>query len=146
VLIAPDLKLNGNLGLTGYSFQAEELQSVPRVLMRLGITFLTQPAKRDTHQRLGISWHMDKTYVAILEKSLGLRFWRSNELTRLDIFPSRNDGPHFRCQEISRSGDGKGCENISAHDQHEALLICALLARERHWFGGNAAKGTCGSW
>ena len=146
MLIVPDLKIDGNLGLTGYSFQFEELQSVPRVLMRLGITFLTRSVKKDPHQRLGISWHMDKQYVPVLEKSLGLRFWRSNELTRLDIFSRQDEGSRFRCQEISQSGDGKGCENISAHDRHEALLICALLARERHWFGGDAAEGTCARW
>ena len=35
----------------------------------------------------------------------------------------------------------KNCETIYADDDHSAILLCSLKAKEKGWFGGVAQKG-----
>jgi hypothetical protein len=49
----------------------------------------------------------------------------------------------YACKEISVSGFGSACRDLTAPSDDVALVKCAIVAGELHWFGGVAEKGAC---
>ncbi len=79
--------------------------------------------------------------VPRFEERVGIRFQREGRLTAMVLVKPLGNG--YRCREISARDLGGSCVNLSAQDQAEATVRCALIANLNHWFGGEAEPGDC---
>jgi hypothetical protein len=141
MLIFPFLNPGKSLFLDAYSYQIDEIATVATLLRRVVGVFETIDLERDDADRWGKRHVITSVYVGQLEKRLGLRFRGRGDTTAILVVKPLGAG--YRCTEISAHGEGTGCINMSASDESEAKVKCALIAGHNAWFGGEAALGKC---
>lgn len=142
MLIIPFLNPNKSLFLDAYSYQMEEIDAVARVLRHVIGRFETIELDRDGQDRQGRRHSIATGDVSPLEKHFGIRFQGEGSATTMMIVAPPGSG--FSCKEISARGSGTGCINLSAQNQSDAIMKCALFARQNGWLGGEAKRGECG--
>jgi hypothetical protein len=98
--------------------------------------------ERDGEDRKGRRHSIAIGDVPPLEKHFGIRFQGEGSTTTMMIVAPPGSG--FSCKEISARGSRTGCINLSAQNQPDAIVKCALFARQNGWFGGEAEPGECG--
>jgi hypothetical protein len=140
MLIIPYLNPNKSLFLDAYSYQLQEIEAVAFTLRQVIEGFEIINLERDRMDRIGKRHAIAAFDVPRLEKHLEIRFQGEGPTTTMIVDPP---GKGYRCKEISARGLGTGCVNMSAHDQPDAMVKCALLARQNGWFGGEAEVGDC---
>ena len=140
MLIIPFLNLNQSLFLDAYSYQLREIEAVAFVLRQVVETLQIINLERDRMDRLGKRHVIAFDGVPRLEERLGLRFQGEGPTTSIIVKPL---GAGYRCMEISAHGSGTGCINMSAMNQADATVKCALIAGHNAWFGGEAVPGQC---
>jgi hypothetical protein len=141
MLIIPILNPGQNLFLDAYSYNPAEIHAVSIVLGKLVVVdfamVVTQP---DKDGREGVRHIVSFAQVNRLQAHWGIRFVGSGATTTIRV---TSQGCGFRCKEFTARGPGPGCLNLSAKDDHDALVKCALLAGQSGWFGGDASPGSC---
>jgi hypothetical protein len=141
MLIIPFLNRTQDLFLDAYSYQEGEIDAVAFMLRRTIQTFEIANLEPDRMGRFGKRHVINSSAVPRFEERIGIRFQGEGPATAMVIVQPLGTG--YRCSEISARGSGTRCLNLSAQDQADATVKCALLASLNHWFGGEAEPGDC---
>jgi hypothetical protein len=141
MLIIPLLNPFQSLFLDAYSYQQREIDAVALTLRNLRVQFDIADLDRDRNDRKGLRHRIPIADVARLEVHLGIRFQGEGTTTRISVVAPPGAG--YKCKEITVRDSGSGCVNLTATDEADAMVKCALLARHNGWFGGEAEPGTC---
>lgn len=140
MLLVPILQKDGQLFLDAYSYADKELEAVAQVLHKSGIPFEREILAEDKAGRKGLRYIVEDKYVQRLAQYLSVEFQGVYERTTTTLHFL---GAGYRCQEIELNGHGKGCVDLTARDQLEATMKCALIANNKGWLGGVATPGSC---
>jgi hypothetical protein len=132
----------GELRLSAFSYDEEELNAVDMVMHKAGLSARYESAKRPLDKRPGRLYRIRVDEAYKLEELLQVRFLPGRK-TRIAVKESGAGGGGYRCERVVRTGMGKDCADIDAHNLDFARVKCALLARSKRWFGGVAHKGPC---
>lgn len=138
MLIEPEMRANGDLVLTAYTFDASERDSLEVVLLRAGVPPLGSVAPPDSTGRPATRYIVPSNRVSSFGATIG------GEFSPMGFQPRGGGRNTFACQRIAGlTGLGGTCESFQADDMAAARVTCALLARELQWFGGVPRPGPC---
>jgi hypothetical protein len=140
MLIIPTVLPSGDLILDAFSSDVREFDALAVVLEKCGGARSHRPLPQDAYGRMGRRFTTNASVAANLESRLSIEFTRRGRRTVTTVL----GGPTgYRCQAVASSGTTHGCIDISAEDDADAAVKCALIARENAWFGGVASRGHC---
>lgn len=132
------------LVLAAYSYSDRELSAVDAVFAKAGISSRATASKRLLDRRPGRLYRIHSDDVYKLERLLQVRFVGAGRKTGVEVDPVGSEsGGGYHCERVVRTGFGKGCVDVDAHNMDVAIVKCALIARSKKWFGAVAEKGPC---
>lgn len=123
--------------LSCYSYQDSEFDSVRFVIQRARVEATSESIRSETDNRIGIRFTIWNENIRKLENFLKIRF---------DNFGKEMKGggnSPFKCERVTVLSQRQECKTIFADDKHSANVICALVAKDKGWFGGVAEPGQC---
>lgn len=131
-------KFSDNLiTLDVYSYSDSEFQEVRDFFSEFNIPFTEKFLTKDKLSRRGYRFMIDPQNSKKLEDTLNISF-KEGKLS-FDY-----TGVPYRCRELTRNGDGKGCEDILADSYSKARIICSAdIARKKGWFSSYPQEGQC---
>lgn len=123
--------------LSCYSYHESEFDSVRYVIKRANVEATSVKIQSKTDDRIGIKFIIRDEHIRRLEKFLKIRiFPRDKEL-------KGNGNSPFKCKRVVVLSQRRECKTIYADDEHSANVICAMVAKDKGWFGGVAESGQC---
>jgi hypothetical protein len=140
MLLIPQISFTGELSLDAYSFSSYEINSVVYVLDKSGVDIVNENLSRDREGRIGLRFIIHTLEIVKLERTLRVKFSGEGENTKVS-FTKGDQGKSYRCSRIDTPPNG--CETISANDEQEAIVKCALVANNKNWLGGVPTPGQC---
>jgi hypothetical protein len=124
--------------LSCYSYQESEFDSVRYVIQRAKVDATTERIQSETDDRIGIRFTIWNENIRRLENFLKIRF---DNFGRKEL---KGDGSSpFKCERVVVLSQRRECKTIYADDEHSASVICALVAKDKGWFGGVSEPGQC---
>jgi hypothetical protein len=138
MLIYTRFLTSGDLQMDAYTYSLEEFEAVENTLTAAGVAPTYQQLPRDKAEREGRRYTAPSHRLHHLEAELEGSFLSTGEFV-----PAAGTGNNYACREISIGGQAKGCEDLVAPSDAVAQTKCALIARNKNWFGGVPGRGTC---
>lgn len=138
--IGGELNFDGQstLNLDCYSYQRQEFEIVTYVLKRSDAEYEEKEIPKDKDARIGTRFILLNNNISKVEKFLKISFFPTRSGHNL-----RGQGASYSCKRVEVLGSANGCETIYADDDYSAKFICAMVAKKRKWFSGEALRGAC---
>ena len=120
-----------------YTYSEGEFKEVRDFFMEFNIPFSEKSLPKDNLGRKTIRFMIEPSNSGKLQSTLNMTFIAGS--------PSfAYTGTPYCCKELTRNGDGKGCENILADSYSKARIICsANVANKKGWFSSYPEAGEC---
>jgi hypothetical protein len=138
MLIYSELELNGDLALTAYTHDSNELRALRKVLERAGVYASGSGAPPDAANRPATKYVVPKNLIRAFGSKIGGRFSPNGAFQ-----PGPGGRRSFACERVQLTGVGGECQTLHADDIAAARVACAFLARNLQWFGGIPRPGRC---
>ncbi|MEJ0029093.1 MAG: hypothetical protein WDO15_01410 [Bacteroidota bacterium] len=143
VIIPEKISFNSSLLLRAYSFKEDEfipLERIIRIATNELRMFILPP---DNEERSGRGYEIRSHLVVQFQEYLGVIFGDTG-------FALKEQGTQYSCKELKVKGGSSDCKTIYAEDIDRAITKCALVAKDKGWYSGEAKEGSCpkkpGSW
>ncbi len=128
---------NNLIQLDVYSYSDDEFKEVRDFLSEFNIPYREKYLTKDDLGRRAYRFMIDPINSEQLQSTLNIAFIEGKATFTYS-------GTPYCCRELTRNGDGKGCENILADSRSKARIICSAdVANKKGWFSSYPEEGEC---